>query len=75
MQRFCNAGHHSWIERKCGSIFVRALTSGFMREIVLTPGRIMWVIGGIIAAAGMQVYIVWGTVSFPMPAILLVKAK
>ena len=43
--------------------------------VVLTIGRIMWVIGAIIAAAGMQVYIVWGTVSFLKPVILLVKAE
>ena len=40
---------------------------------MLTIGRIMWVIGAIIAAAGMQVYIVWGTVSFLTPGILPCK--
>ena len=43
--------------------------------VMLTIGRIMWVIGAIIAAAGMQVYIVWGTVSFSTPVILLVKVQ
>jgi hypothetical protein len=42
---------------------------------MLTIDRIMWLIGAIIAAAGMQVYIVWGTVSFLTPRILLVKAE
>ena len=41
----------------------------------MTIGRIMWVIGGIIAAVGMQVYIVWGTVSFSTPEALVVKAE
>jgi hypothetical protein len=35
----------------------------------------MWVIGAIIAAAGMHVYIVWGTVSFLAPRSLLAKAE
>ena len=63
MQHFYDAEYHSQIKRKCWSVFVRLLSSGFMWGVVLI-GRIMWVIGAIIAAAGMQVYIVWGTVSF-----------
>ena len=74
MQHFCDTKHHSQIKRKCWSVFVRIVVWTYV-GVMLTIGRIMWVIGAIIAAAGMQVYIVWGTVSFSTPVILLVKVQ
>lgn len=54
---------HSRTKWKCWDVTVRWRIVFFLGRSLTVSFRFMWVIGSIIAAAGMWVYVVWGTVS------------
>ena len=61
-QCFRHSEFDSALEWKCRNVSVSILLSLHRWMVLDKRCSFMWIIGAIIAAAGMQVYIVWGTV-------------